>query len=73
MVNMRFSRFFRRSHCDAERASEIPTHLDFETDDNIGRGMPAVEARVGPFYSSPLIANGVVCIGSGDGYLYALG
>jgi outer membrane protein assembly factor BamB len=31
-----------------------------------------MQNEVGPFYSSPLIANGVVYIGSGDGYLYAI-
>jgi len=31
-----------------------------------------LQNSVGPFYSSPLIANGVVYAGSGDGYLYAI-
>jgi outer membrane protein assembly factor BamB len=31
-----------------------------------------MQNSVGPFYSSPLIANGVVYVGSGDGYLYAI-
>jgi hypothetical protein len=42
---MGWSRFFRRSYCDAERAREIRTHVDIETDDNIARGMPPSEAR----------------------------
>ncbi len=31
-----------------------------------------MEDGVGPFYSSPLIVNGTVYVGSGDGYLYAI-
>jgi outer membrane protein assembly factor BamB len=31
-----------------------------------------LQNSVGPFYSSPLIVNGVLYVGSGDGYLYAL-
>jgi outer membrane protein assembly factor BamB len=30
------------------------------------------QSAVGSFFSSPLIANGAVYIGSTDGYLYAL-
>jgi outer membrane protein assembly factor BamB len=32
----------------------------------------ALQNSVGPFHSSPLVVNGVVYIGSGDGYLYAI-
>jgi len=42
---MGWSRFFRRSRWDAERAREIQTYIDIETDDNIARGMPPIEAR----------------------------
>jgi outer membrane protein assembly factor BamB len=32
----------------------------------------ALQNSTGPFYSSPLVVNGVVYAGSGDGYLYAI-
>jgi outer membrane protein assembly factor BamB len=32
----------------------------------------SIQNSVGPFYSSPLVVNGVVYVGSGDGYLYAI-
>ncbi|MBZ5617589.1 MAG: hypothetical protein LAQ69_02470 [Acidobacteriia bacterium] len=42
---MGLTRFFRRSHWDAERAAEIEAYIDIETDDNIARRMPAKEAQ----------------------------
>jgi putative ABC transport system permease protein len=42
---MGWSRFFRRSRWDAERALELESHLDIETDENIARGMAPDEAR----------------------------
>jgi predicted permease len=42
---MGWLRFFRRSRWDAERAREIQAYLDIETDDNIARGIPPIEAR----------------------------
>jgi predicted permease len=39
------SRFFRRKHWDEERAREIESYIDIETDHNIARGMPVDEAR----------------------------
>jgi predicted permease len=42
---MGWSRFFRRTRWDAERAREIESYLQIETDDNIARGMSAAEAR----------------------------
>ena len=41
---MSFSRFFRRSRWDDERARELEAHLEIETADNIGRGMAPKEA-----------------------------
>ena len=42
---MGWSRFFRRRVWDEERARELQTYLDIETDENIARGMPSEEAR----------------------------
>jgi len=42
---MRLWRYLRRKHWDRERQAEIQAHLDIETDEFIGRGMPAEEAR----------------------------
>ena len=41
----RFRRWLLREEWDAERAQEIEAHLDLETQENIGRGMPPAEAR----------------------------
>ena len=41
---MGWRRFFRRKRWDDERASEIEAYLEFETADNLSRGMPAPEA-----------------------------
>jgi putative ABC transport system permease protein len=40
-----WTRFFHRQHWDRERARELEAYLDIETDENIGRGMSAEEAR----------------------------
>jgi putative ABC transport system permease protein len=42
---MRLWRYFRRKHWDREREAEIQAHLQIETDEFIGRGMPPEEAR----------------------------
>jgi putative ABC transport system permease protein len=42
---MGWKRFFRRDAWDEERARELETYLQIETDENIARGMPAEEAR----------------------------
>src|SRR5262245_12696872 len=42
---MGWRRFFRRSHWDRERAAELESYLQIETDDNIARGMSPDEAR----------------------------
>jgi hypothetical protein len=42
---MGFSRFFRRERWDTERASELESYLQMETDRNIEAGMPPEEAR----------------------------
>ncbi len=42
---MSWSRFFRRSHWDEERAREIDAYIEFETAENVARGMAAEEAR----------------------------
>ena len=42
---MSFSRFLRRRHWDAERARELQSYIDMETDDNVARGMPLDAAR----------------------------
>jgi len=42
---MSLRRFLRRSHWDDERARELESHLEIETDANIARGMPPSDAR----------------------------
>jgi predicted permease len=42
---MSWTRFFRRGYWDQERARELEAYLEAETDENIARGMPPVEAR----------------------------
>jgi putative ABC transport system permease protein len=42
---MSWSRFFRRRYWDQVRARELDAYIEFETDENIARGMPAQEAR----------------------------
>jgi len=42
---MTWRRFFRRAQWDADRAEELASHLDIETDENIARGMSPDEAR----------------------------
>jgi hypothetical protein len=42
---MPIGRFFRRAKWDRERLEEIESYVRIETDENIARGMPAVEAR----------------------------
>ena len=42
---MSWSRFFRRSRWDDERAAELEAHLTHEIDDNIARGMTPEAAR----------------------------
>ena len=42
---MRWLRFFRRDRWDAERARELASYLDIETDENIARGMTPEAAR----------------------------
>lgn len=42
---MRWSRFFRRKHWDAERARELEAYLETETDENVARGMSSEQAR----------------------------
>jgi putative ABC transport system permease protein len=42
---MGWFRLFRRSHWDRERAAELESYLQIETDDNIARGMSQDEAR----------------------------
>jgi predicted permease len=42
---MAWKRFFRRDAWDQERAQELETYLQIETDENIARGMSADEAR----------------------------
>jgi predicted permease len=44
-VIVSWSRFFRRGAWDAERAREIDAHLAHEIDENVARGMTAIEAR----------------------------
>ena len=36
---MKLNRFFRRRHWDEERVRELATYLEFETAENISRGM----------------------------------
>jgi putative ABC transport system permease protein len=40
-----WGRFFRRRHWDEERARELESYLDLETDENLARGMAPDEAR----------------------------
>ena len=42
---MSWSRFFRRDKWDEERAQELRSHAEIETDENISRGMLPDEAR----------------------------
>ena len=42
---MGWRRFFRRAQWDRERAKELESYLQIETDENIARGMSAAEAR----------------------------
>jgi predicted permease len=42
---MGWKRFFRRNWWDDERARELESYLDIETDENLARGMTADEAR----------------------------
>src|SRR5260370_242153 len=42
---MGWTRFFRRRAWDEERARELETYLQIETDENIARGMTLQEAR----------------------------
>jgi putative ABC transport system permease protein len=42
---MGWKHFFRRESWDEERARELESYLQLETDENIARGMPAEEAR----------------------------
>ena len=43
---MSWRRFLARSRWDRERAREVESYLDFETADNIARGMTPLEARL---------------------------
>ena len=43
---MTVKRFFRRARWDAERARELDSYVDIETDENIARGLPPDEARL---------------------------
>jgi predicted permease len=42
---MSWTRYFRRRRWDEERARELETYLEIETDENIARGMSPQEAR----------------------------
>src|SRR5687767_5224212 len=42
---MSWRRFLRRAQWDRDRAEELRSYLEIETDDNIARGMPPDEAR----------------------------
>jgi predicted permease len=42
---MRWRRFFRRTHWDLERAEELRSYLEIETDENVARGMSPDDAR----------------------------
>ena len=44
-VAMSWRRFFRRAHWDRERAEELRSYLEIETDENIARGMSPEAAR----------------------------
>ena len=43
---MSVTRFFRRADWDDERARELDSYVDIETDENIARGLPPDEARL---------------------------
>ena len=42
---MSWRRFFRRAHWDRDRAEELRSYLEIETEENIGRGMSPESAR----------------------------
>ncbi|HEU0107805.1 MAG TPA: ABC transporter permease [Vicinamibacteria bacterium] len=42
---MSWTRFFRRRRWDEERARELESYLEMETDENVARGLPPDEAR----------------------------
>jgi hypothetical protein len=42
---MSWRRFFRRAQWDRDRAEELRSYLDIETDENIARGMSPEAAR----------------------------
>ena len=42
---MRIARFLRRGRWDEERARELESYVDIETDENIARGMTSADAR----------------------------
>ena len=42
---MSLVRFFRRKHWDTERAAELESHLQIETDRNVEAGMSPADAR----------------------------
>ena len=42
---MTWARFFRRRRWDEERARELQSYLEMETDENLARGLPPEEAR----------------------------
>src|SRR6185437_3605105 len=46
---MRLVRFFRRKHWDSERAAELESHLQIETDRNIEAGMSPADARAAAY------------------------
>ena len=42
---MSWRRFFQRAHWDRDRAEELRSYLEIETDENVARGMPPEAAR----------------------------
>jgi predicted permease len=42
---MSLTRFFRRARWDAERARELESYVEIETEENVARGLPPDEAR----------------------------
>lgn len=46
---MSFLRFFRRKRWDAERAAELESHIQIETDRNVEAGMSQVDARAAAY------------------------
>jgi len=46
---MSLVRFFRRKHWDSERAAELESHLQIETDRNIEAGMSPADARAAAY------------------------